>query len=411
MSNSNDRISFVLPWGFTLGGSNTWSVEMCRRLSAQNRPCALIEHVTPSETTVEGWSIPAGVRVARCEGKPPAQAQARDLKGYRPIYQSVLPGVIVPNQFDAPYATCAQLSGRFAEQMRVIGITHGSQEPIYNTIVYYEPLIHLIISVSDEVTAELRRRIPHRANDIHTRACAVKMADQLKRGYSTAPVPLQLIYAGRITNYDKSVGQLLVLARELQQRRVDFRMRIIGEGPFKNSLVNEHLPQLEPDVRRKISVEAAVTPIGMSDVWRSADVCVLVSDSEGTSVSMLEAMGQGCVPVVTKVSGTQAVIRHGGNGYMVPVRDMKAMAEVIGHLDRRREELQAVGMRAYEAVREKYSFESYVPWFLERVEETWRQPPRVWPRFRPVLPPGSPHVPWNNLISRAGSIWRNMRAS
>jgi len=60
-------------------------------------------------------------------------------------------------------------------------------------------------------------------------------------------------------------------------------------------------------------------PYQVQKLWQTADVCVLVSEYEGTSVSMLEAMAAGCVPVVTKVSGTADVIQPGINGFTGPV--------------------------------------------------------------------------------------------
>lgn len=46
----------------------------------------------------------------------------------------------------------------------------------------------------------------------------------------------------------------------------------------------------------------------MDAFWKGQDVFVNVSEYEGTSLSMLEAMGYGCVPVVTDVSGAREFI-------------------------------------------------------------------------------------------------------
>src|SRR5262245_40405014 len=40
----------------------------------------------------------------------------------------------------------------------------------------------------------------------------------------------------------------------------------------------------------------------MTDLWASSDISILFSEFEGMSISMLESMGQGCVPIVTDVS-------------------------------------------------------------------------------------------------------------
>lgn len=58
---------------------------------------------------------------------------------------------------------------------------------------------------------------------------------------------------------------------------------------------------------------------------------------------MLEAMGQGVVPVVTQASGTSASITHQSNGLLSPVGDLVQMAENIRQLDIDRTLLREMG--------------------------------------------------------------------
>ena len=59
-------------------------------------------------------------------------------------------------------------------------------------------------------------------------------------------------------------------------------------------------------------------------------IVLSVSEFEGTSISMLEAMGQGVTPVVTDIaSGVRDVIVAGENGWLVPMGDMPA-SQVFG---------------------------------------------------------------------------------
>ncbi|MCB0197739.1 MAG: glycosyltransferase family 4 protein, partial [Anaerolineae bacterium] len=118
--------------------------------------------------------------------------------------------------------------------------------------------------------------------------------------------------------------------------------------------------------------------------WQASDICILVSEFEGTSISMLEAMALGCVPVVTRVSGTQNVIQFGINGFTVPVGDIVEMTRLIKLLEEDRSLLAKMGQNAHTTVLESYSYEQYVPWFLTLINEVWQQPPRYWPEGRPL---------------------------
>jgi len=50
------------------------------------------------------------------------------------------------------------------------------------------------------------------------------------------------------------------------------------------------------------------------------------------SVSLLEAMACGAVPIVSDLPANREVITNGKNGYIVPVHDEDALAEAIIYL-------------------------------------------------------------------------------
>jgi hypothetical protein len=110
----------------------------------------------------------------------------------------------------------------------------------------------------------------------------------------------------------------------------------------------------------------------MAGIWSSHDVFVQTSDFEGTSVSMLEAMAYGAVPMVTAASsGIDGVICHGKNGCVVPVGDMAALAREIAGIAADRDRLAAMGAAARQTA-QGYSLDLYGACFsnvLDRVLE------------------------------------------
>jgi glycosyltransferase involved in cell wall biosynthesis len=180
------------------------------------------------------------------------------------------------------------------------------------------------------------------------------------------------------------VSDLARLAGILDREGVDFRLSIVGSGMDEEGLA-ERVRALPEPARRRVRLRGLLPIDAMMDVWLSGDVCVLVSEYEGTSITMLEAMGCGCVPVVTDVSGTAAVIRPGENGFAVPVGDLDAMARVLKELASNRSRLASLGAAARATV-EPWSFDAYVQWFLALAQEAWREPPRWWPADRGLLP-------------------------
>jgi glycosyltransferase involved in cell wall biosynthesis len=65
------------------------------------------------------------------------------------------------------------------------------------------------------------------------------------------------------------------------------------------------------------------------------DVLIQTSDFEGLSLTLLEGMAAGCVPVVTDLrSGVREVVRDGENGYTIGVGDIDGFADRLALLQR-----------------------------------------------------------------------------
>jgi glycosyltransferase involved in cell wall biosynthesis len=62
------------------------------------------------------------------------------------------------------------------------------------------------------------------------------------------------------------------------------------------------------------------------------DIFALSSLSEGTSISMIEAMAAGKPVVATRVGGNTALIEEGVNGFLVNAKDHEALAAALIHL-------------------------------------------------------------------------------
>jgi glycosyltransferase involved in cell wall biosynthesis len=78
----------------------------------------------------------------------------------------------------------------------------------------------------------------------------------------------------------------------------------------------------------------AVANADMPDIYRAADISVLPSLAEATSIAGLEAMACAVPLVGTRVGGIPTILQDGVTGLLIPPRDADALAAAIGRLAR-----------------------------------------------------------------------------
>ncbi|UCB52866.1 MAG: glycosyltransferase family 4 protein [Candidatus Zixiibacteriota bacterium] len=106
----------------------------------------------------------------------------------------------------------------------------------------------------------------------------------------------------------------------------EVRFVILAEGSQKDQLAGM---ARELKVEKWVQFEGVVSRETLLDYYRESDVYVSTSRSDSTSVSLLEAMNFGLLPIVTDIPGNREWIGEGKNGFLFPVSDHKSLAERI----------------------------------------------------------------------------------
>jgi len=101
---------------------------------------------------------------------------------------------------------------------------------------------------------------------------------------------------------------------------------IAGDGQEKEAL-SEEVKNLK--VSSFVEFLGRVPHEKMPDLLAQADIYVSTSLYDGTSVSLLEAMGSGAFPVVTDIPANREWITNGLNGFLVPIDEEKYLASKI----------------------------------------------------------------------------------
>jgi glycosyltransferase involved in cell wall biosynthesis len=95
--------------------------------------------------------------------------------------------------------------------------------------------------------------------------------------------------------------------------------------------------------------------------YHSADLYVAATHSDGTSISLLEAMACGCPVLVSDIPGNREWVTPGVNGWLFPDGDASAMAEAILTAVQERDRLPEMGRAARELVEKRADWNKNFP--------------------------------------------------
>jgi glycosyltransferase involved in cell wall biosynthesis len=157
---------------------------------------------------------------------------------------------------------------------------------------------------------------------------------------------------GHVARLDpiKNQSMLLRAFGILRHSVPEARLVIAGAGPARVTL---------EALAKELGLESAVQFLGevrdTAALYRTFDAFALSSISEGTSMSILEAMASGVPVVATAVGGTPALVRNGALAMLVPSQDPEALARALAALAAEPARRRALAGSARDFVVEHYS--------------------------------------------------------
>ncbi len=156
---------------------------------------------------------------------------------------------------------------------------------------------------------------------------------------------------GRLVE-QKGQDQLIEIAKILRDRKLNFKLIIVGSGPLE-----EKLQQLI----EKNKLEGFVKLIGFQNDVKSflnaIDIFVFPSLWEGFGFALVEAMAERKVPVAFKLTSNPEIIDNNMNGFLVDHPNLESFADKIIYLANNPDKRNEMGEAARKSVINRFSFE------------------------------------------------------
>jgi glycosyltransferase involved in cell wall biosynthesis len=143
---------------------------------------------------------------------------------------------------------------------------------------------------------------------------------------------------------------VLQAAWHLEVQDSPIRLHMANDGELAADL-QKTTAQLHLDER--VIFLGRIDHAQMARALRAASLYVSMSLSDGTSLSLLEAMACGAFPVVSDIPANREWITDSVNGYLVPVRSSQVLAQRLGEAWNRPELRQTAAEYNWALVREK----------------------------------------------------------
>jgi glycosyltransferase involved in cell wall biosynthesis len=238
---------------------------------------------------------------------------------------------LAPDIVHAHYATSAGLAAYICGVHPYIVTAHGTDVTQGVRSVVWRPILakifknaHWVNPVSDELR-EMVLDLGTPPEKVETLTLGI---DTMRFSFQPAKprdpsTPLRFICTRQFEEvYDHRtiINGMAILAKQ----GIDFRLTLIGEGSLREQLRSRAINQ---GIGGRTTFVGAVPNSRLPEYLANQDIYLSASTSDGTSLSLLEAMASGVYPVVSEINANIAWIKHGYNGILHKVTNPQSLAE------------------------------------------------------------------------------------
>lgn len=349
--NEKETILVDMYEGIGWGGTELWAANLAYGLQKKRKKVILLGGVeqSPLEQQYENLTI----RISEQD----------TIMHMVKIIERNLPCVVVNNFAGCVFMAAIIVKRKYPDLVKIISVIHNDNRNLFDAHMMLSEYIDKIFCVSNQICIHMQEIYGFDIKRYYFKEQPIKSVFNWEKNWNISHA-IKIGYAARLVRQQKRADLIPDLIEKLEEDKIDYIFQIAGDGECFEK-INKFVQENQID--NKVQLLGRLPKSEMDSFWKEQDIFVNVSEYEGTSLSMLEAMAFGCVPVVTDVSGAKEFIVDGKNGYICPVGAIDTIAEQIKVLAYDRRKLSAFGQRCSKIIAEKCNPEKYIEYWMNYI--------------------------------------------
>ena len=359
--NKNSKIVFeLIDAGICLGGIESWTITLLREFKNRKINVELFSRRND-------LPIPQNIEDI---------TRVFDID-YMQYFQSVLelatelvkslPCTLISNWQSQAMIAGIIVKEMFPNELRIVSVVHNDKIALYRRQKFFEPYTDKIMGVSQRINETFIKHYQIPREKIFYKESPVEFdIDFVKKYTLEDEKPLKIGFAARISKFQKRIDLLIKVIERLDENNINYNLEIAGEGSYFSKLKLWHTNY---KYKEKIEILGRVSRDRMNQFWKNKDIYLSVSDFEGASISMLEAMSYGIIPVVTSVSGVEEYVQNEWNGLIANTGDVTQLSKYIAYISQKRELLPIFGQRSRKIIKDKCKLSEYCDKILSEINQ------------------------------------------
>lgn len=330
-NNLQENVYITLQCGFVVGGLETWVSNLYHELNEKNISTKIVNVTTPFD----------GLMYVEPEFYKIDENDILDIQEKKKIILKIgeiirllkvsQPKLIIDNGNIETLLALDFLKKQYDLTIPTIHIVHSNHEAFFLRCDIFKDVIGKIYAVSTEIKDNLIKSCPNLCQQIEVEIQypkIVKKKELEKKKLSSNSI-VKIAYAARLEVYNKRSNYLIELISELEKESIAYELYIAGKGECFNS-IKDYIQR--NNLGDKVKLLGLIPHSEMNDFWKDKNIFVNFSQTEGMSISFLEAVSFGLVPVVTNTSGMKEII--GTENCGIIIRELNQMPNVLNELIR-----------------------------------------------------------------------------